>query len=1187
MLPTTLTGATLAFLGMLSFALRNVRATEFVSVQLGPTQWLRGKVTTLSTGQPMNIFRGVRYAQPPTGSYRFAEPRPSSGWNGSQDALEDKPRCLQTWLPDPLKPESEDCLFLNVFSPNVTGTVPVMLFIHGGAYYRGSEDIFDASLLASQGVVVVLIEYRLGLFGFLSNSDHVIPGNYGMLDQVLAMKWVQKYIHVFGGDPEMVTIFGQSAGSAGVSLHVLSPLSKGLFKRAIMESGVSLSPFAIYRAKTKLQSSNYTSLLGQELGCRTDSSKVLLGCLREANAIHMMEASSRIRWHTHSDILATPTVETTYGFLPDLPYNLLKSGQFNKVDTLRGYNSGEWSFVIFDPVDEGISRDAFPKNFARMFKTYGSTQDFETIVLKSIENAYLGQHTDKKVIRSQLVDALAHFAFALPGVLESRSMTKYAPNHKHYFYEYDYRVSELVSIISVLPKWMKIVHTGELKTLFLEDGHIFASETDKAVAKQMQTMWANFAIFGNPTEKNVPQHLQWVPYTEQNNAMMKISENSKMTTFSRPENVPMYEKLLKIAAGITPDLFVEQPLFEILNICFVIILQFLPCPYLAKGFCNYKAPDEFIFTQQNNYKSLVELGRCCICRKISIVSPSTKMGISSCLTFLLVVLCGVAHCRLRRQTSTPDYVTVELSAGQSLRGEKITKDGQGLNVFKGIRYGAAPVGSLRLAAPQEAPSWTGSQDALDLPPICWQRKQTDPHHAQSEDCLFLNVYSPDINGSLSVMVWIHGGSYNRGAGIRQDPSQLARHGVVVVTLNYRLGPFGFMSSGDDTIPGNFGLLDQNLAMKWVQKHITAFGGDPASVTIFGQSAGAASVSLHLVSPLSKGLFKRAIMESGSSLASFAVERPATKFQQSNYTSEMGVRLGCNDTDSPSLLTCFRNVPVSQILDEDHNMREETGTDILVTPTVETAFGFLPDYPSNLQKAGKINAVDTLSGYTNGELSYLISDPDEDGVTRSEFLPTFRKTNQTYAFNKESVPVVDRFIESYYLENATNPIAIRSRLVNSLSEGTFGLPAALEIQRMQNAEGSDTKRHYFYEYEYRISVLLSFISLAPAWMGIAHAQDLEIVFFNDKIMATNSDRAVANTVQTMWANFAMYGNPTEKNVKQDGVDLNWTPYTKANNAMLKIAAKSEMTTFPGSDRVSIYAKLLENFIGNSDAASLTV
>ncbi|KAL7645206.1 UNVERIFIED_CONTAM: hypothetical protein RMT77_003592 [Armadillidium vulgare] len=206
-------------------------------------------------GKIFYSYYGIPYAEPPVNKLRFKDPKPKSPWKGYHDGTKTPENC--PFLSDSfhLPPSDrvyevlgkEDCLTLNVFTPqsNSTNTrLPVMVYIHGGGFHTGSSSQQKPYFLMDKQIVLVIIQYRLGILGFLSTEDEILPGNMGLKDQLLALKWVKENIECFGGDPNIVTIFGQSAGGSSVHYHLLSPASKGLFQRAIMQSGTALCPFA-------------------------------------------------------------------------------------------------------------------------------------------------------------------------------------------------------------------------------------------------------------------------------------------------------------------------------------------------------------------------------------------------------------------------------------------------------------------------------------------------------------------------------------------------------------------------------------------------------------------------------------------------------------------------------------------------------------------------------------------------------------------------------------------------------------------------------------------------------------------------------------------------------------------------------------------------------------------------------
>src|SRR5689334_21094724 len=214
---------------------------------------------TNGSSADVRVYRGIPFAAPPIGDLRWKAPQAPAAWQGTRQATEFSDGCWQTQYPASaaiyqakLPPLSEDCLYLNIWTTakSAKDRLPVMVWIHGGGFTRGTANTraYDGEVLARKGVVIVTINYRLGIFGFFAHpgltaeSPHHASGNYALLDQIAALEWVKKNIAAFGGDPGRVTIFGESAGSWSVNALMASPLAKGLFHRAIGESGSSFSP---------------------------------------------------------------------------------------------------------------------------------------------------------------------------------------------------------------------------------------------------------------------------------------------------------------------------------------------------------------------------------------------------------------------------------------------------------------------------------------------------------------------------------------------------------------------------------------------------------------------------------------------------------------------------------------------------------------------------------------------------------------------------------------------------------------------------------------------------------------------------------------------------------------------------------------------------------------------------------
>ena len=346
-----------------------------VSTTYGKVEGLTASYSNVSAPfKSVSKFLGVPFAAPPIGKLRFEAPQPPKVWK--PNTLPTKKHGDLCWQGPDLEflaklfignfSYNEDCLYLDVYTPNVSSSLPVMVYIHGGGYQGGTSATFPGDILALHGVVVVVIQYRLGPFGFLTTGDSAAPGNFGMLDQVEALKWVRDNIENFGGNPSKVTIFGVSAGGSSVSLHLMSPLSQGLFHQVIAESGVDLSPFAIQPVSLGLHHANK---LAQKLGCSTSDHNSMAACMREKKASDVQKASETINYRFVDYLQWAPVVDKL--FLHDTPQNLRKKGNFKNATMMISFNSHEAggtlgliakrSFGMMESLDNGVNPSFFKR----------------------------------------------------------------------------------------------------------------------------------------------------------------------------------------------------------------------------------------------------------------------------------------------------------------------------------------------------------------------------------------------------------------------------------------------------------------------------------------------------------------------------------------------------------------------------------------------------------------------------------------------------------------------------------------------------------------------------------------------------------------------------------------------------------------------------------------------------------
>jgi para-nitrobenzyl esterase len=427
-----------------------------------------------------------------------------------------------------------------------------------------------------------------------------------------------------------------------------------------------------------------------------------------------------------------------------------------------------------------------------------------------------------------------------------------------------------------------------------------------------------------------------------------------------------------------------------------------------------------------------------------------------------------------------------------------------LRVYRGIPFAAPPVGDLRWKPPQPATSWQGVRQATQFGNACFQppypsnRLYGDSPPRISEDCLYLNIWTPakSADDRLPVMVWIHGGGFEHGTGAAAgyDGENLAGKGAVVVTINYRLGIFGFLALPELTAEsthhssGNCALLDQIAALQWVQRNIAAFGGDPSRVTIFGESAGSESVSVLMASPLARGLFTRAIGESGGAFGPLASLADAEK-QGERLTAKLGL--------TEDVLRSLRAKSAEALLQASSG--DDTDAGVIVDGWV------LPQSVYSIFAEGKQNDVPLIVGNNSDEATILLR--ANGTVTPANFADNAR--NQYGA-------LAPQFLEAYppgssdETATAANYAAFRDRW--------FGW----DMRTWARME-TETGHHRAYRYYF------SRVPPGPgSRLGAFHGSELAYVFenFPYRIFYQDMDKELGETIARYWVNFARSGDPNE-------------------------------------------------------------
>ncbi|XP_028847278.1 neuroligin 4 X-linked b [Denticeps clupeoides] len=522
--------------------------------------------------------------------------------------------------------------------------------------------------------------------------------------------------------------------------------------------------------------------------------------------------------------------------------------------------------------------------------------------------------------------------------------------------------------------------------------------------------------------------------------------------------------------------------------------------------------------------------------------------------------------------------------------------------YLGIPYALPPTGERRFQAPEPPSSWPGIRNATQFAAVCpqyledrfllsdmlpvWFTANLDTLASfvqeQNEDCLYLNIYVPteddihDENDLKPVMVYIHGGSYIEGTGNMIDGSILASYGnVIVVTINYRLGVLGFLSTGDQAAKGNYGLLDQIQALRWIKENIQSFNGDPKRVTIFGSGAGASCVSLLTLSHYSEDLFQKAIIQSGTALSSWAVN-----YQPAKYTRMLAEKVGCNMMDTVEVVECLQNKNYKELIEQN------------ITPAkYHIAFGpvidgdVIPDDPQILMEQGEFLNYDIMLGVNQGEGFKFVDGivDSEDGVSGNDFdfaVSDFVDHLYGYPEGKDTLRETIKFMYTDWADKE-NPETRRKTLVALFTDHQWVAPAVATAD-LHAQYGSPT---YFYAFYHHCQS-----DMKPTWADSAHGDEVPYVFGIPMIGPTDlfncnfskNDVMLSAVVMTYWTNFAKTGDPNQP-VPQDTKfihtkpnrfeEVAWTKYNPKDQLYLHIGLKPRVRDHYRATKVAFWLELV--------------
>lgn len=500
-------------------------SSVFVKTKYGTVQGERIEILS----KDIDVFLGIPYAEPPIGDLRFRKPKTVKPWNGIYRAIRHSRPCLQYHLDHRVErtpwispiTSSEDCLYLNIWSSvgtsrhasqssssstsSAQSLKPVLVWIYGGAFISGSADVdsYDGGVLSAYGdIVVVTFNYRLGILGFLNTNHESSPGNQGLHDQVAALKWIKSNIEYFGGDPNKITLAGESSGAVSAGFHLLSPLSRDLFNRAILQSGSPLYPQVLEDQSLAIDRAQQ---LATKVSCANDRINIyknpedVSNCLRKLEANFLAKAADDMMFGFHPPFGATVGNE----FLPINPYSAIKlpTEVAYKKDILIGSVKDEGSFFLHWTFPSIFSVNN-PKKVnsyqviplleeAFKFVPQPGPKMISHFFMTELANGSNSNNVDVNLIREKFYQTIGDFIITCPSVFFAESMAN--GNNSVYHYLFTHRPSN-----SKWGKWMGVVHFDEIPFVFGVPftKHTEYTEDERDFSARIMETWVHFVRHG-------------------------------------------------------------------------------------------------------------------------------------------------------------------------------------------------------------------------------------------------------------------------------------------------------------------------------------------------------------------------------------------------------------------------------------------------------------------------------------------------------------------------------------------------------------------------------------------------------------------------------------------------------------------------------------------------------------------
>ncbi|XP_026763417.2 uncharacterized protein LOC113521939 [Galleria mellonella] len=1130
---------------------------------------VQGKVlTTLIENVQYLGFMGIPYAAPPVNNLRFLPPQAIDPWDEVLVAKKEKRPCIQYNINvkkgQPLGHYGvEDCLYLDIFTPKLDKKKrAVIVFLHNEYFtcsYNKTKD-YAPDFFIEEDIIIVTISHRLSVLGFLSFEDDTLPGNAGLKDIVEALKWIEKNIDRFGGNPEKITLMGSHGGAAAVDLLIHSN-AKDLFHSAIMQSGTALST-AYLQSEVKARAFK----LGEILKLSTSSSQKLLEYLRSVPAEDLLHRNVHAspkdyyRDNQRGVLSFGPIVETQKGgLITEYPENCFTTIQ---IPIMIGFNSREGLDMSLQYLIEPKYLSFVEKDFPfimpkRVNFKFDPVQEEYYNAIDDIKRFYF---PNKKVKINNIPEYLSYIGDVLAAYPIDSTVNMYANKSSNsiYYYYFDY-YSELNENKNNLMKLSTVedgtwgAATGDelcylfkcpsLKKQYLKYNKSLSNEIN--IQRKMVTMWSNFAKYGDPTPEGdiLLENLKWPSYDMHTKTYLHINEKIELKTELYKEKFNFWKQ-------------------------FINTWEKRAVNGIVSGTKNKKdEPQTF-----------------------SIKTYLFKM-IGALFTVFLFCITSLNICY--------GDVIVETNSGK-INGVEVKSiiENEKYYSFMGIPYAEPPIGDLRFMPPIPHSGWSDILPAKKEKKPCAQnrvpiRGTKKFGYCGDEDCLHLSIHTPKLPNegdlNLPVIVFIHNEHYRMSSNnsIDYGPDFFMSENVVLVMVNHRLGVFGFLSFADELLPGNNGLRDVILALKWIKINIEKFGGDPNKVTLMGSDGGAVLVDILLHSPKAKGLYNAAILQSGNLWNSMSIVNK-TRERAIDYAKELKEEV----TSSSYLLKRLHTKsPIDLTLAEETSVHADDSRAVQVGilpfgPIIEhehpdAIFTKIPETPFDMN-------VPVMIGYNSREgievTERYLHKPQYLTFADRDFLVLLPiRTNFHFDIHSSAYANAIEEIKNFYFEEGYIKINKPGEFVTYIGDIMSFYPINYGVRKYVN-ESSYPVYYYMFDYsgefnKRKKNVLSKSKTIDGTW-GATMGDDLCYLFVCKSIKKSykkaiqdddSEDMKIVKNMVKMWSNFARTGNPTPP-----GDQFIWKPASKDKKECLVINEELQIKNNLHQETVDFWDNFIEKY-----------